>query len=169
LPFEFYDESRSKQSAGTGGEDGGKKQNTFLTTPVSIVQTVFPQFFIPTVAGAATEEVPPSSSPEKVALEEVKGATTCQTCTWWQFLFLQAGLLAFYYMVTRQKGRKIFWIGGSMVSIFTYIAFLFFNQSCRTGWQLWLSTSSFWCRYFIVWVIVMYSFVTYLFRPSKGK
>ena len=100
-----------------------------------------------------------------------KGASTvlCQTCTWWPLLVLQALGLLFHSLITRQKSKKIFWRGGILISIFTYAVFLFLNRGCRNGWELWLSSANVWCKYFIIWVLLVFGLLSYIFRPTHEE
>jgi len=101
----------------------------------------------------------------------VEGASTvlCQVCIWWPLLVLQTIVTVFYYSISKQRKTKKFWIGGLLISLVTYAIFLFLNRGCRNGWELWLSTTSFWCKYFIIWVLLIFSILSAIFRPNKGE
>jgi len=177
LPFTFSEQEIIENEIKTDSNDTDKndintaiQQTMTSVTPLSFARTVLPRFFPPTnpaVAGAQTETPPPTQ--EKTTLEEVKGATTCQTCTWWPLLILQTLGLLFHYLLTRQKSKKTFWKGGILLSIFIYAVFLFLNRGCRNGWELWLSSANVWCKYFIVWVLLVFSLLSYLIRPTHEE
>jgi hypothetical protein len=101
----------------------------------------------------------------------VEGASTvlCQVCIWWPLLVLEAIITVLYYSISKLRKGKHFWIGGLAISITTYVIFLFLNRSCRNGWELWLSTTSFWCKYFIIWVLLIFSGISFIFRPLKEQ
>jgi len=114
------------------------------------------------VAGETTDE---NSQPK------VEGASTvlCNTCIWWPLLILQAVLTLYYYLRSKNKSRKEFLIGGIAVSIFTYAVFLFVNKDCRNGWELWISTTHFWCKYFILWVFMICGSLSFFMRPKNKE
>jgi hypothetical protein len=137
-------------------------------SPITQLVTFLPRFFIPAgpaVAGAETTAPPPVEE-EKPA---VLGSVSCQMCIWWPFLVLQALALLFHYLLTRQKSKKLFWRGGIIISVLIYLLFLFLNRDCKNGWALWLSTASFWCNFFILWVILIFSALSFIFRPKDQQ
>jgi len=152
---------------GTGG--GTPPSNPAVPfLPITQFTTFLPRFFqtlAPAIAGAQTEN-PLAPEPEKIEEGEVSGAATCQTCIWWPVLLLQALCVTFHYLLTRNRNRKAFWRGGITISVIAYGIFLFLNRDCRSGWQLWLYTDVFWCKYFIVWVLLIFGVLSRIFRPK---
>jgi len=154
----------STSSTGDSGTGG-----SIVINPITRLTTVLPRFFFPAnpnIAGTATENPP---EPEIVELDEgnVSGATTCQSCTWWQLLLLQILLTMWFYRKEKQKNNKKFWMGGAFIGLLTYAVFLFINRSCRNGWELWIASSNMWCHYFIVWVFLIFNACTYAFWPKE--
>jgi len=160
----------------TPGGGGGTTTTTTTATspflPITQFVTLLPRFFIPagpTVAGAETE-VTPTPEPEEGKIKgQVAGATACQTCIWWPLLVLQALATIFSYLYSRNKSKKAFLTGGFVISIFTYAIFLFLNRGCRNGWGLWLSTTSLWCKYFIIWVLLIFGILSFILRPKEKE
>jgi len=136
--------------------------------PITQLVTRFvPSLRGPEVAGESTE-VSPTPAQETYKEGEVAGATTCKQCIWWPILLVQIIITVLYYFY-RRKNKKAFWTGGIVISIFTYALFLFFNRSCRNGWELWLTTEAFWCKYFILWVLLIFGFLSYSIRPKNEE
>jgi len=162
------DDKKDNNSGGNGGTP------TAPASPFLPVRQLWTWFTgTPEVEGAATEISPiPSPSPlfEVLGTEgEVAGATACSVCIWWPLLILQAIGLILHYYITKKKSKKAFWLGGILISIFIYIIFLLINGNCRNGFRLWLYTEVFWCKYFILWVMLVFGIISYLFRPEKEE
>lgn len=156
-------------STSTGGGGGGTT-NTISAPPlITQLITALPRFFIPVVPAVAGAEttVYPTQKPEKPQEGEVSGATTCQTCIWWPILVLQALALLFHSLLTKVKKKKLYWPNGIFISIVSYIIFLLVNRSCRTGWQLWVSSSNIWCTIFFFLVIIVFGAILYPLRPKN--
>lgn len=113
------------------------------------------------VLGVATESAKLSGTATKTP-GSVKGESTkvCKSCIWWQILVGELiALVLYYFMLVKGNITRRKYLVAFLIPVVAYIVFFLLNWSCGRSF-IFIVSSSFFCKYFIIFDLVVYGLVS---------